>query len=101
MEQEQLHLTKACDLQRVDKTWVPGSLFVYTTRAVWRPSQTDAGGAGEQTFLLKDLSERWWSFRAPLLRMLCFVLQAQLGQRVALSCTWVIHQLGQHNSHFE
>lgn len=54
--QEALHLTKACDLQRPDKSWAPGSLFVYATRAVWRPA-ADAGGAGEQGFPLKDLSE--------------------------------------------
>jgi hypothetical protein len=58
MDQEQLHLTKACEIQRLDKSWAPGSLFVYTTRAVWRPSAQDAGGAGEQAFPLKDLSER-------------------------------------------
>ena len=57
-QHEQLHFTKTCDLQRADKTWAPGSLFVYATRAVWKPSQTaDAGSHGEQWFPLKDLSE--------------------------------------------
>jgi len=51
-----LHLAKPCDLQRAGNIWAPGSLFVYETRAVWRPSQ-DAGGAGDQAFDLKALSE--------------------------------------------
>jgi hypothetical protein len=82
-DQEQLCLTKACDLQRADKSWAPGSLFVYATRAVWRPA-ADAGGAGEQAFELRDLSE---SAGAPRRAARCRRAARRAGRAVVTEAT--------------